>query len=79
MIQLKNVSKEFKDGHKVEKYKSDYKQRRIRFSCRLQRSWQVNYLKLLLKEVEPTSGTIIVGDKDITKYKRKEIPYTGGI
>jgi cell division transport system ATP-binding protein len=32
-------------------------------------------IKLLLKEEEPTSGTIIVNKKDITKMKRKEIPY----
>ncbi len=32
-------------------------------------------IKLLLKEIEPTSGSIIIGDKDITKYKRREIPF----
>jgi cell division transport system ATP-binding protein len=32
-------------------------------------------IKLLLKEEEPTSGTIIVNKKDITKMRRKEIPY----
>ncbi|MBE3578582.1 MAG: cell division ATP-binding protein FtsE [Caldanaerobacter subterraneus] len=32
-------------------------------------------IKLLLKEEDPTSGTIIVNKKDITKMKRKEIPY----
>jgi len=33
------------------------------------------FIKMLLKEIEPTSGKIIVSDIDITKLKHKEIPY----
>ncbi|MEL7597652.1 MAG: cell division ATP-binding protein FtsE [Clostridiaceae bacterium] len=33
------------------------------------------FIKLLLKEVEPTTGRIIVNGEDITKIKRKDIPY----
>lgn len=33
------------------------------------------FIKLLLKEVDPTSGKILVNSKDITEIKRKEIPY----
>lgn len=33
------------------------------------------FIKLLLKEVEPTNGRIIVNGEDITKIKRKDIPY----
>lgn len=33
------------------------------------------FIKLLLKELEPTSGDIFVNDIDIKKMKRKEIPY----
>jgi len=32
-------------------------------------------IKLLLKEEEPTSGSIIINKKDITKIKKREIPY----
>ncbi len=32
-------------------------------------------IKLLLKEIEPTKGTILIGERDITKYKRREIPF----
>jgi len=32
-------------------------------------------MKLLLKEIEPTSGSIIVDDIDLSSLKRKEIPY----
>lgn len=31
-------------------------------------------IKLLLKEIEPTSGTIIVDGRDLSRLKRKEIP-----
>lgn len=33
------------------------------------------FIKMLLKEVQPTNGSIIINDLDITNLKRKEIPY----
>lgn len=33
------------------------------------------FIKLLLKEIDPTSGNIIINGEDITKMKRKSIPY----
>ncbi len=33
------------------------------------------FIKMLLKEVDPTAGTVIVGGTDITKLTHKEIPY----
>ena len=33
------------------------------------------FIKLLLKEVDPTNGKILVNSKDITEIKRREIPY----
>lgn len=32
-------------------------------------------IKLLLKEEEPTSGSIVINKRDITKIKKREIPY----
>jgi len=32
-------------------------------------------VKLLLKEIEPTSGTVIVNDVDLSRMKRREIPF----
>lgn len=32
-------------------------------------------IKMLLKEIEPTSGSVIVNDIDLTKLKRREVPY----
>jgi cell division transport system ATP-binding protein len=34
------------------------------------------FIKMLLKEVEPTSGSIVIGDNlDITKLKRRQVPF----
>ena len=33
------------------------------------------FIKMLLKEVEPTSGEIIVADKNLADIKRKQTPY----
>lgn len=33
------------------------------------------FIKMLLKEVEPTNGTIFVNDTEITKISRKKAPY----
>lgn len=32
-------------------------------------------IKLLFKEIEPTGGRIFLNDEDVTKLKRREIPY----
>lgn len=33
------------------------------------------FIKILLKEIEPTTGSVILDKTDITKLKRNEIPY----
>lgn len=33
------------------------------------------FIKLLLKEIDPTSGNIIINNADITKIRRREVPY----
>lgn len=38
-------------------------------------SGKSTFIKMLLKEVQPTNGNIIVNNMDITNLKRKEIPY----
>ena len=38
-------------------------------------SGKSTFLKLMIKEEEPTSGKILIDGKDITKLKAKEIPY----
>lgn len=33
------------------------------------------FIKMLLKEIEPTSGKILINDSDMTNLSRKQIPY----
>ena len=33
------------------------------------------FIKMLLKEVDPTMGEIIVADKELSKVTRKQVPY----
>ncbi|HOM42177.1 MAG TPA: cell division ATP-binding protein FtsE [Bacillota bacterium] len=76
MIQLRNVSKEFADGNKVlRNINLTINNGEFVFLVGSSGAGKSTIIKLLLKEMEPTTGTIIVGDKDITKYKRREIPF----
>ena len=38
-------------------------------------SGKSTFIKMLLKEVEPTTGKVIVGSTDLSKLTRKQIPY----
>lgn len=38
-------------------------------------SGKSTFIKMLLKEVEPTTGDVIVGDKNLVDITRKQIPY----
>lgn len=38
-------------------------------------SGKSTFIKLLLKEIDPTNGKLIVGDKDLSVITRKQVPY----
>ncbi|MGE5630436.1 MAG: cell division ATP-binding protein FtsE [Caulobacteraceae bacterium] len=75
MIKLFNVTKDYPDGHKVLNNLNLHIQKgEFVFLVGSSGAGKSTIIKLILKEIEPTSGTIIVNDKDVTKCKRKDIP-----
>ena len=76
MIEIVNVSKKYENGAmalnnislKIDK--GDFV-----FIVGSSGSGKSTLIKMLLKEVEPTSGTIKIDGKDISSVKRSQIPY----
>ncbi|CDF57705.1 cell division ATP-binding protein FtsE [Thermobrachium celere] len=76
MIELKNVSKVYKNNHiALSNVNFNINKGEFVFLVGPSGAGKSTILKLLMKEIEPTSGEIIVNNVDITKLKRKEIPY----
>ncbi|MBZ4664134.1 MAG: ftsE [Caloramator sp.] len=76
MIELKNVSKVYKNNH-IALSNVSFKVQKGEFVFLVGPSGagKSTILKLLMKEIEPTSGDIVVNNVNITNLKRKEIPY----
>jgi len=75
MIELVNVSKTFSNGHKALKninIKIDNGE--FVFLVGPSGAGKSTLIKLLLKEIDPDQGNIIINGKDVTKLKRREIP-----
>lgn len=76
MISLQNVSKTYPNGtgamHNVN---LTIGRGEFVFIVGTSGSGKSTLIKTLLKEEEPSSGKIIVNNKDITKLKRRHIPY----
>lgn len=76
MIEFVNVSKTFPDGQQVLNNINLYIEKgEFVFLVGSSGAGKSTMIKLILKETEPTTGNIIVNSKDITKYKRRDIPY----
>lgn len=76
MIYLKNVSKTYPNGAVGLKPTSlSIEKGEFVFITGNSGSGKSTLLKLMLKEVEPTHGKILVNEKDITKLKRRQVPY----
>lgn len=76
MIELVNVSKTFNDGHKaLRNINIKIDNGEFVFLVGPSGAGKSTLIKLLLKELDPDQGKIIINGKDVTKLKRREIPY----
>lgn len=75
MIELVNVSKTFSDGHKaLNNINIKIDNGEFVFLVGPSGAGKSTLIKLLLKEIDPDQGNIIINGKDVTKLKRREIP-----
>lgn len=79
MISFNHVYKEYVTKEKVNRVYSDFSEQiedgEFVVLTGESGSGKTTLIKMLLKEVEPTEGSVIVDGKDITKLKRSQIPF----
>lgn len=76
MIEFRNVTKQYASGIKaVDNMCFRIEKGEFAFLVGSSGSGKSSIIKLILKEIEPSSGQILVNGRDITKLKQKQIPY----
>lgn len=76
MIRFKNVSKIYDNNVKaLSDVNIDIEDGEFVFLVGPSGAGKSTFIRMLLKEVEPSTGSVIVGDTDLTNLNRKSIPY----
>lgn len=76
MIHLQNVSKTYPNGAiGLNNINLEIQKGEFVFITGNSGSGKSTFLKLLFKEINPDHGKIVINGRDITKMKRREIPY----
>ena len=76
MIQFINVTKEYGNGIRaLQDVNLTVENGEFLFVVGVSGAGKSTLIKLLLKEIEPTEGAIIVDDVNLSQMKRREIPY----
>ncbi|AJA48852.1 cell division ATP-binding protein FtsE [Clostridium pasteurianum DSM 525 = ATCC 6013] len=76
MIEFKNVSKVYmNDVVALSNINISIKKGEFVFLVGPSGAGKSTFVKLLMREIEPTAGSIIVNDTDITTLSRKQIPF----
>ena len=76
MIKMENVTKVYENGAVgLRDFNLNIHRGEFVFVVGSSGSGKSTFIRLLLKEVEPTDGKIIINGTDITNLKRRQIPY----
>ena len=76
MIEFKNVSKLYNNNVKaLSDVSINIESGEFVFLVGPSGAGKSTFIKMILKEVEPTTGKVVVGETDLSKLTRKQIPY----
>ena len=76
MIRFKNIFKIYNNNVKaLSDVNVDIEKGEFVFLVGPSGSGKSTFIKMILKEVEPTNGKVIVGDTDLSTLTRKQVPY----